>query len=263
MDVLTFIFVALFGVVVGILSGLFGIGGGTVIIPMLRLVFGLSILSSTATSLFVIAPTAISGGVRSFRQGGIDIKSALLIGGFGAAAAIGSSYLSDYLHPVVITVAAMAVILFSAYRMLATVIGSSKTQNAGAGENESRIKTEAGFLVARICLGLFAGFVAGIVGVGGGFIIVPIAIAYFGFTFQRASGTSLLAIAIIAVPGIVVHALLGHIEYLYGVALMIGSIPGANVGARLIARIPDRVARISFAILLAVFGILLIIESVL
>jgi uncharacterized membrane protein YfcA len=118
-------------------------------------------------------------------------------------------------------------------------------------------------MFACICLGLFAGALAGFVGVGGGFIIVPITVSYFGYSLKQASGTSLLAIAFIALPGIVTHALLGHIWYLYGIALIIGSIPGANIGARIIGRLPEKLARLSFGGLLIVSGVMLVLNQVL
>ncbi len=260
MEIITFIVVALFGLIVGILSGMFGIGGGTIIIPVLNLVFRLPILGATATSLFVIAPTAISGTIRSLRQGNFDIKSAMIIGVSGATTSVLSSYLSDKLPGLVITLAAVTVILYSSFEMFRIAIKGGRDKSAGSGENV--FKTATSFTIARICLGLFAGFIAGIVGVGGGFIIVPIGIAYFGLKFKEASGISLLSIAIIAVPGIVTHALLGHIEYIYGLALLIGSVPGANLGVRLIDKIPERTARILFGIMLIGSSVMLVIRSV-
>jgi uncharacterized membrane protein YfcA len=261
MEIFTFILVACVGLIVGMLSGMFGIGGGTVMIPVLNLVFRLPILAATATSLFVIAPTAISGTIRSLRQGSIDIKSAILIGAPGALTSIFSSYISDMLPALVITIAAGIVILYSAFEMIRVALKGSSKNSAAADESKNIFKTEVSFTIVRVCLGLFAGLVAGIVGVGGGFIIVPISIAYFGFMFKQATGVSLLAIAIIAIPGIITHALLGHIEYLYGLALMVGSIPGANLGVRLIAKIPEKTARVLFGIMLVVSGVMLVVRS--
>jgi uncharacterized membrane protein YfcA len=76
-----------------------------------------------------------------------------------------------------------------------------------------------------------------------------------------ASGTSLLAIAFLALPGIITHALLGHIWYLEGIALMIGTIPGANLGARFITRLPERAARFAFGGLLIISGVMLVVNQ--
>jgi uncharacterized membrane protein YfcA len=294
MTPLLFTLTVIFGIIVGILSGMFGIGGGTMMIPLLNLVFRLPLLASTATSLFVIAPTSISGAWRHVRQGTVDVRASVVIGVAGAVASTFSSFISDRLPTVVILVAAFSVIFYSAFSIIRGVLkktvegendahlddavvgaagavstvdeaaagtaGAGTVDEAAAGTAKTRFSTTRGRVIALILLGAFAGLVAGVVGVGGGFIIVPVGIAYFGYTFKRASGTSLLAIALIALPGIITHAILGHIWYLNGVALMIGTIPGANLGARLIAKVPERAARVTFAALLVVSGVLLVVN---
>jgi uncharacterized membrane protein YfcA len=260
----SFILIALFGLGVGILSGMFGIGGGTMMVPLLHLVFRLPILSSTATALFVIAPTSVSGALRHLRQGTVKVRPAVTIGLAGAAAAVCSAFISDRLPEFVILAVTACVILYSAYSIIRGAL--KMTGDTTASEDtpaQSRFTTVRTQYAAYICLGLFAGSVAGIAGVGGGFIIVPISIAYFGYDFKTASGTSLLAIAFLALPGILTHAALGHIWYLEGIALMLGTIPGANIGARLITKIPERVARFTFGGLLILSGIMLVINSML
>jgi uncharacterized membrane protein YfcA len=112
-----------------------------------------------------------------------------------------------------------------------------------------------------LAIGLVAGLIAGIVGVGGGFIIVPFCVAYLGFTMKEAAGTSLIAIVFIALPGIISHALLGHIWWLYGVALIVGTIPGAQLGGYLATRLPERALRVGFVCLLIVAGTMLLYQQ--
>lgn len=259
MSIGLFILIALFGVLVGILSGMFGIGGGTLMIPLLNLVFRFPILTATATSLFVIAPTSLSGAWRHVRQGTADVPAAVLIGVAGAFASVFSSFAADRLPSMVILV---VVVLVIAYSALSVIRGALKNVTVGEEAASARFTTQRSRALACICLGLFAGAVSGIAGVGGGFIIVPIGIAYFGYAFKKASGTSLLAIAFIAIPGIITHALLGHIWYLGGVALILGTMPGAYLGARLITKVPERAARFAFGILLIVSGALLVANRV-
>lgn len=80
-------------------------------------------------------------------------------------------------------------------------------------------------------IGLIAGFASGYVGVGGGFIMVPLMTAWLGIPMKRTSGTSLIAIIILAIPGVIQQAFLGHIDYLAGIMLCVGAIPGAVLGA--------------------------------
>jgi uncharacterized membrane protein YfcA len=255
MTSLTFISVALLGLAIGVLSGMFGIGGGAITIPVLNLIFRLPLLGATSTSLFVIAPTALSGAFRHFRQGTAVVKTAVQIGCAGAITSILSSYISGDLPSVVILVATVAVILYSAVSMFREAVKKPLDDEGHTSVN--RFTTPRSAFIAHILIGLFAGSIAGFVGVGGGFIIIPFAVSYFGFSFKQASGTSLLAIALIAIPGIITHALLGHIWYLYGIAIMIGSIPGANLGARIITKLPEKAARLTFGCFLVVSGVML------
>jgi uncharacterized membrane protein YfcA len=260
MTVFLFLILALSGLFIGILSGMFGIGGGTLMIPLLNLAFRLPILTATATSLFVIAPTSLSGAWRHVRQGTAEVRAAVTIGLAGAVASVASSLMSERLPDPVILTVVVAVILYSATSIIREA--TKKPLDAQGRTSKNRFRTARSSLLARICLGLVAGLVAGVAGVGGGFIIVPFSIAYFGYSFKMASGTSLLAIAFIALPGIFTHALLGHIWYLGGVALMLGTIPGANLGARLITKVPERAARFVFGGLLVISGCLLIVDRI-
>ena len=307
MEILDFIIVAICGFGIGTLSGMFGIGGGGMIVPLLHMAFGIPMVSAAATSLLTIAPTGLSGSIKHIRQKTISLKTGLFIGGFGAIASVASSFLAGSLQEWLIVVITVTVILFSVGMMVRTIIiqkrAEDEAQNtdnsrgrplrvydeltrtvpvsypassnaainaaadviAGAAttkaqEQESK-KVGAKAIALPVVIGLIAGGIAGIVGVGGGFIIIPFCVTYLGFTLKKAAGTSLLSIAIIAIPGIIAHAYLGHIEWFYGIAIIVGSIPGAQLGAWLIARLPERPMRIAFACLLASTGLLLLAQE--
>jgi len=297
MEALDFIIVIICGFGIGTLSGMFGIGGGGMIVPLLYIAFGLPIVSATSTSLLSIAPTGISGSIRHFRQKTVSLKTGLLIGGFGAVASVGGSFLAGIIPPFITIALTSAVILFSVGMMLrsllkdktlgtkeattekeeeidleaapsrVTAAAENATAEAVIGKADIKAKTRADRqdkstpLGLPLAIGLTAGLIAGIVGVGGGFIIVPFCVAYLGFSLKKAAGTSLVAITIIAIPGIIAHAFLGHIEWLYGVGLMIGTIPGAQLGSWLIARLPERPMRFAFAGLLSTIGVLMLVQE--
>jgi len=296
MEALDFVFVIICGFGIGTLSGMFGIGGGGMTVPLLFIAFNLPIVSATSTSLLTIAPTGISGSIRHFRQKTVSLKTGLLIGGFGAAASVGGSFLADILPPYIAIAVTGIVILFSVIMMLRSLIkdktlgkkpveaedssdekGATTARVTAAAEDATaetvlgkadekvdekaeRKESTIPFTVPLV-IGLIAGLIAGFVGVGGGFIIVPFCVAYLGFSLKKAAGTSLVAISLIAIPGIISHAFLGHIEWLYGVALMIGTIPGAQLGSWLIARLPERPMRFAFAGLLACIGIAMLVQE--
>jgi len=226
------------------------------IIPLLNLVFHLPVLASAATSLFVVAPTAFSGAYRHKRQGNLDIKPAIIIGLSGACASTVSSLFSEAVPEIVILIITAILIIYCASTMIRNAFKPAIDKEGRTSEN--RFKTPTSSTIAMVALGLFAGSMAGIVGLGGGFIIVPFAVSYFGYSFKQATAVSLFSVTIICIPGIITHAVLGHLWYLYGLALMVGTIPGANIGVRILPKIPEKAIRLAFGILLIATGLLLI-----
>ena len=320
MDIVTsFIVPALVGIVVGILSGLLGIGGGTILVPVFRLAFGMSPVMSTATSLFTIIPTSLSGAVS-------HVRHRTCVPSLGVAAGLGGAVTSPFgvwlatISPGwLIMVVAALVIGWSAVKILGKAIkmkpvgkaraqaGTAQqgTKQTGTGSAEpggaASAAAVAGAAVASAAamagtpdpaasqraaaqaeasgepprfqkmtrrqlaigagIGLLAGVASGYVGVGGGFIMVPLMLSLVGIAMKQASGTSLIAVAILAIPGVVEQVLLGNVQYLAGIAVAIGSIPGAVVGARLLRVVPERQLRFLFGFFLIVAAAVLVLNE--
>ena len=113
-------------------------------------------------------------------------------------------------------------------------------------------------LVEGFAIGLVAGVASGYVGLGGGFLMVPLMVSWIGLPMKLSSGTSLIGIVLLAIPGAIEQGLLGNIDHLVGIATAVGTVPGAFIGARLITRVPERTLRILFSIFLGIGAILLV-----
>mgnify|MGYP004502435085 CR=1 FL=1 len=317
-----FIVPALVGVLIGVASGLLGIGGGTVMVPIFRLAFGMSATMSTATSLFAIIPTSISGAIS-------HVKGKTCIPALGIAAGLGGACLSPVgvwlaqLSPDWLVMLAAALIIgYSAINMFkkafkvsragqpakgADAAASPSTQSSGAPEG-SRTEVRVASATARIsgtgetlvdssatsgssatgassggqaaaassddsplsrkqllqgaAIGLIAGLASGYVGVGGGFIMVPLMLSIIGIPMRKASGTSLIAVMILAIPGVIEQGIIGNINYLAGIAIVIGTIPGAVIGAKLVTKVPERTLRLLFGCFLIVAAVMLVLNEV-
>ena len=326
-EALVYFFVpALVGVLIGIASGLLGIGGGTVMVPIFRLAFGMSATMSTATSLFAIIPTSISGAIS-------HVKGKTCIPALGIAAGLGGACISPIgvwlaqLSPDWLVMLAAALIIgYSALNMFkkafkvpragqpaegADAAASPSTRSSGASEG-SRAEARVASATARIsgtgetladssatsdsssatpsltssgepavsaptaddsslsrkqllqgaAIGLVAGLASGYVGVGGGFIMVPLMLSIIGIPMRKASGTSLIAVMILAIPGVIEQGIIGNINYLAGIAIVIGTIPGAVIGARLVTKVPERTLRLLFGCFLIVAAVMLVLNEV-
>ena len=272
MDVFAaFIAPALAGVFVGVMSGLLGVGGGIIMVPIFRLAFGMSPLASTATSLFAIIPTSISGVVAHARAKTCVPKLGLALGVGGAVMSPMGVWLASVSPGWLVICVAAIVIGFSAFKMFKKAVKCAPTPRAGrAGGNvqaaSAKVVPDQPHLSRKqylqgACIGLIAGLASGYVGVGGGFIMVPLMLAVLDIPMSLASGTSLIAITILAIPGVIEQGLLGNIEYLAGIAIVVGSIPGALVGARLVRVVPERQLRFIFGGFLLVAAVMLMLNE--
>ena len=270
MDVFAaFIAPALAGVFVGVMSGLLGVGGGTIMVPIFRLAFGMSPLASTATSLFAIIPTSISGVVAHTRAKTCVPKLGLALGVGGAVMSPVGVWLASVSPGWLVICVAAIVIGFSAIKMFKKAVKCAPSPRAGASSSHSAsrkpvpdqpVLSRKQYLQGA-CIGLIAGLASGYVGVGGGFIMVPLMLAILDIPMSLASGTSLIAIVILAIPGVIEQGLLGNIDYLAGIAIVVGSIPGALVGARLVRVVPARQLRFIFGGFLLVAAVMLMLNE--
>ena len=270
MDVFAaFIAPALAGVFVGVMSGLLGVGGGTIMVPIFRLAFGMSPLASTATSLFTIIPTSISGVVAHARAKTCVPKLGLALGVGGAVMSPLGVWLASVSPGWLVICVAAIVIGFSAFKMFKKAVKCAPAPRAGAASAHSaspkpvpdQPHLSRKQYLQGACIGLIAGLASGYVGVGGGFIMVPLMLAVLDIPMSLASGTSLIAIMILAIPGVIEQGLLGNIEYLAGIAIVVGSIPGALVGARLVRVVPERQLRFIFGGFLLVAAVMLMLNE--
>ncbi len=283
MDVLTlFVLPALVGVVIGIMSGLLGIGGGTVMVPIFRLAFGMSPVMSTATSLFAIIPTSISGAASHIRHKTCIVSLGVAAGLGGALTSPLGVWLAQISPAWLIMVAAALIIGWSAVKMLSKAFklrAQKRAQQEGAGASAEAVADDADPISAAaatdpeprkltrkqlligVAIGLGAGVASGYVGVGGGFIMVPLMLSLIGIEMRQASGTSLIAVMILAIPGVIEQALLGNINYTAGIAIVVGSIPGAVIGARLVRVVPELALRFVFGGFLIVAAIILVLNE--
>ncbi|MCB1272843.1 MAG: TSUP family transporter [Leucobacter sp.] len=176
-----FIPLALVGIAAGVLSGLFGIGGGTLIVPALALWLGMNHRLAAGTSVAAILPTAIVGAVSYAVPGNVDWIAAILLAvGIIAGAQLGS-HLLDKLPlkalqwGFMVFLAVMAVSLWFVVPQRGDQIELGLLSGAGL-----------------VFTGLFIGVLSGLLGVGGGVVVVPVLMFFFGSSDLIAKGTSLL-----------------------------------------------------------------------
>jgi uncharacterized membrane protein YfcA len=225
------------GFVSGVLSGAFGIGGGLITTPAIRLLLGYPALIAVGTPLPVILPGALTGAVTYWRRGSADVRAGIVMGLVGSVGSVGGALLSQVAGGSVVLIATAAMIGWASADMLLQHRTAVRAEAVfGEGESDGALAPvlegpNPGRRVLRLTLiGALAGFYSGFLGLGGGFVIVPALTRY-------------------------AHSLLGHVDWPLALMLALGVVPGAVIGARLTEGASDRAVRLAFAILLAVVGV--------
>lgn len=271
------------GLAVGVLAGLLGIGGGMLLVPAFKLGYAMDSLMCTATSLFTIIPTSVSGAISHIRNKTCLPKLGVAAGLGGACLSPLGVWLATLSPDWAVMGAAALIIAYSSVTMFRKALkapkvprGATGAEAADAAAKEAAAEDRAaaierahaeaptiGWREAGIgaAIGLFAGLASGYVGVGGGFIMVPLMMSILHVPMKLTSGTSLIAVMILAVPGTMTQALLGNINWIAGIAVACGSIPGATLGAKLIPKVPERQLRFLFAGFLVVAAVLLVVNQ--
>jgi len=241
----TWIWLTLLGSVTGAISGVLGIGGGLLMVPALTLL-GVSLVQATATSLVGVFLSALSGSVQNWRRGMLNLPEVLALALFGIPMAQLGAWLGDRLPESWLAVC-FALLMVCAIYFLNL---KQKLQQQTTG-TEVTLHPWNWRPVAQI--GLLAGVLSGLFGVGGGVVMVPLQMLLLGESIKAAVRTSLGAIAPIAASGLLQHAWNQNVLWGAGLCLGVGGMLGAQFGTRLLPRLPDRVVNLLFRCLL--FGL--------
>lgn len=242
---------AVVGIATGVLSGAFGVGGAVVSTPGIRLL-GVPALTAVGTTLPSILPTAVAGAHRYRAAGLISWNAVVLTVPTGMVASVAGGLLSDVVpgdgHPLMIITAVLLGV--TAVRM-GRPDTSSETVESGADRSDDR----SGTRIRLAGVGVLAGAMSGLLGVGGGLVMVPAFHQMAKMSIKSAIGTSLACVALFAIPGTVTHALLGHIDWRVAGFLTLMVVPSARLGSTLALRTSDARLRRIVALFLGLIAI--------
>ena len=253
------------GVATGVLSGLFGVGGGVISQPGMRLL-GLGPLAVIGTALPVIIPGAASGAIRYVREQLIRWPAVVATVPTGLAAAVLGSVASEHVpgegHLLQLMTAGL--LGLSSYRMGHVAptlapdepLAETDAPEAPGGTAAGPGPDDSALIPRYAAIGAVSGLLSGLLGIGGGVIMVPAFVQLAGLEVKAAIATSLVCVGAFAVPGTLTHALQGHVDWRVVIALVAGVIPGARLGAALTIRATDRRLRVTVASFLGFTAVL-------
>lgn len=223
---LTIFMYLLLGIVTGAFGTLVGLGGGIILIPVFLLVFGWSAQNVVATSLCVVFFNALSGTIAYIRQKKVYYDAAVRFALCTVPSALVGSYVAHFFtgdtFRMVFGCFMILTAIFLAYRRrkvvpVRTFDAKTFTYNCPLGMAAS----------------VGAGFLSSVLGIGGGIIHVPTMIYALGFPAHVAAATSTFVLAVSALVGVISHFALGHVLLVPALAIGIGAVIGAQLGARI------------------------------
>lgn len=234
----------LIGVFVGFIGGMFGKGGSAIATPLLFIAGAPSIVA-VASPLPATIPATVLAAWQYHRVGALDRRLFLQAIGYGAPATVLGAALTAYIGGDALIVLTELLMLGMGLRLLIK----------RAADAEAR-PPRAGWPVAAVCIG--TGFSAGLLANSGGFLLAPLFITVLRRPVKTAFGTSLATAATLAIPGTIVHTGLGHVDWRVTIAFAVGSIPLAQVGARVALAAKDARLERLFGAFLAASAIILL-----
>ena len=245
-----FIGLILIGICAGFASGLLGVGGGFLIVPLQYFLLkyigaepNLAMLISLGTSLAIIIPTSLSGAYRHTRTMDNIINPGIRFGIFGIIGGVIGGFVASGLSSRVLE------IIFGCLLLFITVNNKER--------EEARIPNN---MVVTAIIGLLVGFSSGLLGVGGGIFLIAILTALLGFSMIEAIGTSSIFISLTAIGGFLSYIVsgwgvstfpysIGYVSIINFLLIACFSVPLASIGAKYAHKVPQKKLKIIFSIL--------------
>lgn len=226
-----------FGVVVGFLSGFFGIGGGTILVPIM-LLFGYSMKESVGIAIIPMMFGSVFGSLINIRHKMFDVKPAIILGLGGFVGALSSGFVMKLAPEIVLLSVLIAVQLFNVIKM-----STNKVYTTDKAPIESK-----GLL---FLLGLIVGLISISVGVGGAIIILPTLIVFFRYDIKKAVSTSLFFVVFSSTSGLISLSVNGLVNFKIGLLIAVGVLLGVTFGTKA-ARTIDKTIQKKLLVLLSI-----------
>jgi uncharacterized membrane protein YfcA len=269
------VFIVLLGFGVGVLSGMFGIGGGFLTTPLL-IFYGIPPTVAVASATTQITGASVSGAMVHMRRGGVDLKMAgvMVFGGFFGSvvgAAVFRMLQASGQVDVVISFLYVLILGWIGAIMLKDALVALGVIATKQSENQPRHNRWVASLplrwrfyssglyispVAPVAIGFVAGVMTVLLGIGGGFILVPAMIYLLGMPARVVIGTSLAMVLTVSAATTMVHAITTRsVDIVLAGLLLVGGVIGAQYGALLALRIKPDLLRLALAIIILLVGL--------
>jgi uncharacterized protein len=255
--------ILILGICAGIMSGLFGIGGGIVMVPSLIAIFGMDILNANATSLgAMLLPVGVFGVMAYYKAGFINVRNALWISlGLFAGSFFGGE-IAVSLDEKILSKLYAGILLYVAlgYLDIPKLLRRKKPSN----EINNLPTPDIEYPIWQfVLLGTAAGIFAGLFGKGGGIVIVPLLIKFFKYDPKAAAATSLAALQLpVGLPSVIVYAEAGYLNWVYAGLMALGIVVGVIFGTKMAIKLSGEVFKKAYAVFLLGVAVYMVVKYI-
>ncbi len=241
------IFFVLFGIFVGLASGFFGIGGGTIIVPVMILV-GFSMKEAVGIAILPMFFSSLFGSFVNLKNKMFEVKGAIVLGLGGFMGGLTSGYIINIVNEVVLLSVLIAIQCLNILKMTKINLESE----------EKPIES----MPLLFLLGLCVGLISISVGVGGAILILPALLVFFKFDIKKAVSTGLFFVVFSSSAGFISLAVNQMINYKVGLLIALGALSGVYFGVHLAKNVNKKLQRI-LLVVLAIFILFVLINKLL
>jgi uncharacterized membrane protein YfcA len=235
------------GLIVGFTLGALGSGGSILAVPVLVYAAGQSPQEATAASLLLVGTAAVAGLPKHVRAGRVRALTGTIFGLTGIGGSLAGTALNRRIDPNLLLLAFSGLILIAAWRMVTACPSCTRTgeeRELATGEHHEPHRLDWGRALLLLAVGTVVGFLTGLFGVGGGFVIIPVLTLLLEFAMPEAIGTSLLVVAINSAVALLARLGTAHVDWGIAAAFTVAAVIGAQIGSHVAGRLePERTLR--------------------
>lgn len=259
------------GLLTGLMSGCFGVGGGILCTPLVRMFLDIDPHVAVGTTMALIIPTSVAGALNYIKRKQFDQVMAAKLAPTAVLGTVAGAAATQWVEGQVLMLLFALLVCIAGIDLSFSIGENLKKQR----ENESREKAGGDSLaepsseplpakgIGPYIVGLAAGLFAGFFGVGGGFLMVPCLLYFYRFSVKAAFGTSLIVIAAVSIPGTLSHFALMHVNLTLALLMIAGSIPGSLLGSALALKLKDSFLRRGFGVIMLIMSVVLAMRELL
>jgi uncharacterized membrane protein YfcA len=251
----------LFGLLVGFLVGLTGVGGGSLMTPFLVAVMGVTAPTAIGTDMVFATLTKFTGSVQHYRQQSVNLEIAVFLGlgsipagllGVATLEWIEGSFDPETVKSIMITIIAITLVLVGTSLILRNFLPERQTPKPGVWDGKSRMSRRRRMFT--VLFGAMGGYLVGLTSIGSGSIMAVILLLLYPIAPAVIVGTDIAHATVLSLVVGIAHMTQGNVAFSLAGSLLLGGIPGVLIGSRVAPWLPGKPLKMILATMLIFVG---------